>query len=201
MFIAHRGLFNDKIRENSISAFDNAFNNGYDAIEIDVRVTKDKVPIVIHDSFLSRVSDGKGLVKDYTYGELLNFNIGIDTVERIPKLIDVISRYHNRIIFIELKEKIDIERYLNNNNYYYIMSFHYDYIKDIPHSNNYKLGVINYVLNNNIDLKKLDFIVILDQLINDKLIKKYDNLGIEVVIYGIVGRINSYNNNLKYIFQ
>jgi len=200
MFIAHRGLYNEKIRENSISAFDKAFREGYDAIELDVRLTKDNIPVVIHDSFLSRVSDGVGLVKNYTYEELTKFNIGIDTIERIPKLTDVLNRYHNHIIFIELKEKIDILPYLNQNNTYYISSFHYDYIKDIPKSNYYKIGVINYVLNNKINLNRIDFIMILDSIINDKLIKKYRNKNIEVVVYGVGKKINKYYEDLKYMF-
>lgn len=199
MFIAHRGLHTDLIRENSISAFDNAFNNGYDGIELDIRLTKDKIPVVIHDSFISRVSNGVGLVKDYTYEELANFNIGINTVERIPKLEDVLKKYHNHIIFIELKEDIDLIPYLNKENLYYISSFNYNYIKKIPKNSNYKLGVINYVFNSIVDLKKLDFLMILDVLIDDKLINYCKQQNIEVVAYGILGKKYGYKDNLKYI--
>ena len=84
---AHRGLFdNKKIFENTIKAFDNAFKNNYDGIELDVRLTKDNIPIVIHDSFLSRVFKVRGRVKDYTYKELKNKE------KRIPKLDEVIKR-------------------------------------------------------------------------------------------------------------
>jgi len=48
-------LYDDNIKENTIKAFDNAFKNGYQGIEFDVRLTKDKIPVVLHDSFLSRV--------------------------------------------------------------------------------------------------------------------------------------------------
>ena len=79
------------------------------------------------------------------------------------------------------------------------MSFHYDYIKKYPKSNNYKLGVINYVFNNNINLNKIDFIMILDDLVNNKLLNKYSKDNIEVVIYGVINRINKYYDKLKYI--
>lgn len=190
MFIAHRGLYNDLIKENTIMAFDNAFNNGYDGIEFDVRLTKDKVPVIIHDSFLSRVYSIKGLVKDYNYQELLDLNL------EIPSLEEVINRYNNKIMIIELKEKIDITKYLNNSNKYYISSFNYDYISYLNKSNNYKLGVINYILNSAIDYSKLDFIMVLDSIYHKKLFKLNN---IEIIIYGVVGNINNYNKDLKYI--
>ena len=108
MFIAHRGLYDDNIKENTIEAFDNAFNNGYQGIEFDVRLTKDDVPVILHDSFLSRVFGIKGLLRNFTYQELLDKNIDI------PKLEEIINRYQNKVMVIELKEKIDITKYLEN---------------------------------------------------------------------------------------
>ena len=199
MYIAHRGLYNDGINENTISAFDNAFDNGFEGIEFDVRLTKDKVPVIIHDSFLSRVSNGKGLVKNYTYNELLKFNFGKKKIERIPKLEDVINRYNNKTMIIELKENIDITPYLNDKNKYYISSFNYNYIKNIPYSDKYKRGVINYVLNPVKDYNKIDFIMVLDSISFDKVLENYDSKRLEVIIYGVVGKINNYKENIKYI--
>lgn len=191
MFIAHRGLFDDNIKENTIEAFDNAFNNGYEGIEFDVRLTKDKIPVILHDSFLSRVFGVKGLLKNYTYQELLDNKI------KIPKFEDVISRYNNKVMIIELKEKIDITKYIKDKrNLYYISSFNYDYISYLNKSVYYKLGVINYILNSGIDYSKIDFIMVLDSIYNKKLFKLKD---IEIIIYGVIGNINRYNKELKYI--
>lgn len=191
MFIAHRGLYGDNIKENTIKAFDNAFNNGYEGIEFDVRLTKDKIPVILHDSFLSRVFGVKGLLKNYTYQELLDNKI------EIPKFEDVISRYNNKVMIIELKEKIDITKYIKDKrNLYYISSFNYDYISCLNKSGYYKLGVINYILNSGIDYSKIDFIMVLDSIYNKKLFKLKD---IEIIIYGVIGNINSYNKELKYI--
>ena len=191
MFIAHRGLFDDNIKENTIEAFDNAFNNGYEGIEFDVRLTKDKIPVILHDSFLSRVFGVQGLLKHYTYQELLDNKI------EIPKFEDVISRYNNKVMIIELKEKIDITKYIKDKrNLYYISSFNYDYISYLNKSVYYKLGVINYILNSGIDYSKIDFIMVLDSIYNKKLFKLKD---IEIIIYGVIGNINSYNKELKYI--
>lgn len=191
MFIAHRGLYDNNIKENTIEAFDNAFRNGYQGIEFDVRITKDKVPVILHDSFLSRVFEEQGLLRNFTYQELRNKNIDI------PKLEDVINRYQNKVMIIELKEKIDITKYLENpKNEYYISSFNYDYVAYLKKSSNYKLGVINYVLNSGVDYSKLDFIMILDSIYNKKLFKFKE---LEIIIYGVVGNINDYNKKLKYI--
>lgn len=194
MFIAHRGLYNDNIVENTMEAFDNAFNNCFAGIEFDIRMTKDNEIVIYHDSFLSRLSNKKGLLKDYNYSEIKTLKNGI-----IPLFKDVIKKYKNKYLFIELKEKIDIIKYLDDNNYYYIMSFNYDYIKDIPKSSNYKIGIINNIINSNINYKKIDFICILDSLANPKIIKLFEDINLEVVIYGIIGKINNYNSNLKYI--
>lgn len=191
MFIAHRGLYDDNIKENTIEAFDNAFKNGYQGIEFDVRLTKDKIPVILHDSFLSRVFEEKGLLRNFTYQELRNKNIDI------PKLEDVINRYQNKVMIIELKEKINITKYLENpKNNYYISSFNYDYVAYLKKNSNYKLGVINYVLNSGVDYSKLDFIMILDSIYNKKLFKFKE---LEIIIYGVVGNINDYNMELKYI--
>ena len=191
MFIAHRGLYGDNIKENTIKAFDNAFNNGYEGIEFDVRLTKDKIPVILHDSFLSRVFGVRGLLRNYTYQELLDNKI------EIHKFEDVISRYNNKVMIIELKEKIDITKYIKDKrNLYYISSFNYDYISYLNKSGYYKLGVINYILNSGIDYSKIDFIMVLDSIYNKKLFKLKD---IEIIIYGVIGNINSYNKELKYI--
>ena len=191
MFIAHRGLYGDNIKENTIKAFDNAFNNGYEGIEFDVRLTKDKIPVILHDSFLSRVFGVRGLLRNYTYQELLDNKI------EIPKFEDVISRYNNKVMIIELKEKIDITKYIKDKrNLYYISSFNYDYISYLNKSGYYKLGVINYILNSGIDYSKIDFIMVLDSIYNKKIFKLKD---IEIIIYGVIGNINSYNKELKYI--
>ena len=183
-FIAHRGLYNNEIGENTLSAIDNAFQNGYYGVEIDLRKTKDNKVVIIHDPFISRVSNGIGLVNQLTYQELLKYNFGKKTIERIPLLSEVINRYKNRFFILELKEKILIsELNLNDQNTYYISSFNIDYINNIPKSTQYKKGIINYLFNKNINLKSIDFIMILDTFINDEIYNFYNNNGIEVLVY------------------
>ena len=51
--IAHRGVTRND-QENTIPAFHKAFSEGADGLEIDVRLSKDKKPIIFHDEDTSR---------------------------------------------------------------------------------------------------------------------------------------------------
>lgn len=72
--IAHRG-YSGKFPENTMLAFKKAYKAGADEIELDVQLSKDNVPVIIHDEFIDRVADGTGFVRDYTFQELQKFNI------------------------------------------------------------------------------------------------------------------------------
>jgi len=71
--LAHRG-YSGRYPENTMLAFQKAAEAGCDGIELDVQLTKDDVVVIIHDETIGRVTDGGGMVKDYTYGELKKFN-------------------------------------------------------------------------------------------------------------------------------
>ncbi|WP_294404603.1 glycerophosphodiester phosphodiesterase [uncultured Clostridium sp.] len=70
--IAHRG-YSGKFDENTMTAFKKAIEYGADGIETDVQLSKDGVPVIIHDETLDRTTDGHGFVKDYTLSELKKF--------------------------------------------------------------------------------------------------------------------------------
>ena len=74
--IAHRG-FSGKYPENTLLAFQMACETpGCDGIEIDVQLTKDNVPVIIHDEKIDRTCvDGTGYVLEYTYEELKKFDV------------------------------------------------------------------------------------------------------------------------------
>ncbi len=76
LFCAHRGL-SAFIPENTLPAFAAAYSLGADEIEFDVRLTKDGQMVVSHDPKLERISDGQGLVSDFTLEELKKLNIGV----------------------------------------------------------------------------------------------------------------------------
>ena len=196
--IAHRGLKNEFIKENTLEAFMNAIKNKYAGIELDLRLTKDNKIVVIHDSLINRTSNGTGKVKNYTYKELLKYNFGTENCKAfIPKLETVIKKISNTIIFIELKEEInkkDLENILKKNktNTYYIFSYNKKYIEKL-YGINYKLGLINYVYNSNSKLENIDFILILDSLVNKDIINYLNAKNIELVMYNIFSK-NKFNN-------
>ena len=73
LIFAHRGASAYR-PQNSISAVLKALDLGAEAIEFDVQLSKDGVPIVIHDFFLNKLTtEGTGYVKDFTLNELKNF--------------------------------------------------------------------------------------------------------------------------------
>ncbi|WP_078393708.1 glycerophosphodiester phosphodiesterase family protein [Shouchella patagoniensis] len=69
LLIAHRGV-NSLAPENTMPAIELAYERGIEAVEIDIMVSKDGVPVVIHDYTVNRTTDGSGYVVDMTVAEL-----------------------------------------------------------------------------------------------------------------------------------
>lgn len=65
----HRG-FSGEYPENTMLAFRKAVEVGCDGIEMDVQLTKDLVPVIIHDEKVDRTSNGEGYVYDLTFDEI-----------------------------------------------------------------------------------------------------------------------------------
>lgn len=107
---AHRGLHDNATEapENSLVAFRRAVEAGF-GIELDVQLTKDKIPVVFHDFALERMCGQPGKVKDYTYEELQQFTL-LQSNERIPQFKDVLDLVDGRTpLIVELKiESADI---------------------------------------------------------------------------------------------
>jgi len=83
LLASHRG---DALREpeNTLAAFKRAFDEGANAVELDVRMSSDGVPVVIHDETVDRTTNGHGRVSELTLNELKKLNAGRG--ERIPTL-------------------------------------------------------------------------------------------------------------------
>lgn len=73
--IAHRGA-SAYYPENTMAAFRAAVEMDAEMIELDVLLSKDGVPVVIHDETLDRTTDGEGSVSDYTLEELKRLDAG-----------------------------------------------------------------------------------------------------------------------------
>lgn len=90
----HRGGMIKGYPENSIETFHNTLQHTPAFFEIDPRLTKDSVPVLMHDATLERTTTGSGKVSDYTYAELQKFRLkdpqGNATDYRIPTLKEAI---------------------------------------------------------------------------------------------------------------
>lgn len=73
--IAHRGL-SSLYPENTQIAFENAAVSGFKYVECDVCLTQDNEWVLIHDESIDRTSNGNGLVRDFSYEDLKQFNFG-----------------------------------------------------------------------------------------------------------------------------
>jgi glycerophosphoryl diester phosphodiesterase len=86
--IGHRGAAGLE-PENTLRSFHRAEIEGADALELDLRVTKDGHLIVLHDPTVDRTTDGAGLVHDLTLAEVQELDGGMG--ERIPDLEEVLE--------------------------------------------------------------------------------------------------------------
>lgn len=98
--IAHRGASGD-YPENTLLAFQQAIEQGADAIELDVFAVQDEL-IVIHDPRLERTTNGQGSIYHYSLAELASLDAGAG--QQIPLLWQVLQLVQNSCwLNIELK--------------------------------------------------------------------------------------------------
>lgn len=99
--IGHRGLPVQHV-ENTLASFEDAFKNGADAVELDVHLTKDQVPVVFHDFDLGRLANMDSRIYDLQLSEIKKIGLG-KSKDRIPTLDEVFKKFKNRKIYVELK--------------------------------------------------------------------------------------------------
>ncbi|MCC3355519.1 glycerophosphodiester phosphodiesterase [Bacillus sp. REN16] len=109
LIIAHRGV-SGYCPENTMAAFKAALDQKSVGIELDVRLTKDGIPVVIHDATINRTSNGKGYIHELTLAELKTYDFGSwfspkFSHERIPTLEEVLELLydHDLTLNIEIK--------------------------------------------------------------------------------------------------
>jgi glycerophosphoryl diester phosphodiesterase len=106
---AHRG---DHViyPENTLAAYQEAIKNEADYVEIDLRTTKDGELVSMHDGSVTRTTNGKGYLKDFTLDELLALQIHSKdttdkTIYRVPTFKQILSACKNKInIYLDFKE-------------------------------------------------------------------------------------------------
>ncbi len=106
--IAHRGA-SAAAPPNTLAAFRKAVERGADGVELDVHLSADGVPVVIHDFTVDATTDGHGRVRDMPLAALKELDAGSRFApafagERIPTLEEVFAEAGNRLLInVELK--------------------------------------------------------------------------------------------------
>ena len=189
MFIAHRGLVKNKVKENTIPAFLGAINNPeYAGFELDIYTSKDNIFVVNHNPLVK----GK-FIWTYSYSELKKFGI--------IKLEDVLKLNHSKIILIEIKD-INIPKLTKLLNKYrtkkiYVMSFFNSVIQKFT-NNHFKIGVLNYLLNSTA-VYNYDFIGLLYDIASLNIINEFKKQHIEVFLYALSSKDKFIFQNVYYI--
>ncbi len=112
LLIAHLGA-SAVAPENTLAAFTLAARQGADAIETDLRLSRDAQFVCFHDARLSRTTDGHGRLSDWSLARLRRLDAGAwfdpqYAGERIPLLTEVLelARQHGLSLFLELKTRL-----------------------------------------------------------------------------------------------
>lgn len=110
---AHRGGARPGFPENCIATFENTLKHTHAILEVDPRLTKDSVIVLMHDATLDRTTNGTGKVSDYTWAELQQLKLkdteGKVTEHRIPTLDEVIRWAKGKTILILDKKSVPPE--------------------------------------------------------------------------------------------
>jgi len=160
IIVAHRGYAkNLDFNRNSLDAFKEAIDLGTDAIECDLRLTKDKKVIVHHNPWVRNENKIK-LISQTNYKDILKI---LDDNSDVPKLSDIVNLIpDNMIIFFQIKRIVDVEQILKvlstktKNIENYIIMGYLRRIFDNNNLNQFNIGK-HYILPNDFNLKIIDF--------------------------------------------
>lgn len=140
---AHRAVHNVH-PENSLQAIEASIKLGVDIIEIDVKVSKDGVPFLMHDHKIDRTTTGKGVAEDFTWNELQQFFIvdkGKKTKLKIPSLEEALELAYGKILIdLDLKtdkieEVVKVVKKTNNNDFVFFFDSDYKVLARVQQAN------------------------------------------------------------------
>ena len=85
-----------------MAAFSAAVELGADGLELDIHLSRDGIPVVIHDESLERTTDGQGLVADASLEQLQQLDAGgwfspEFAGESLPTLAEVLSAFSGKL--------------------------------------------------------------------------------------------------------
>lgn len=94
--VAHRG---DpyRVRENTLDSLRSALRLGADAVEVDVRLTRDGVPVLLHDGTLKRLWEQDRPVRSLSSDEVRGLTAG-----GVPTLVDALAAAGDARLMLDL---------------------------------------------------------------------------------------------------
>lgn len=199
--IGHRGAKGLEV-ENTLKSFELAIKLGCNAIEFDIRKTKDNKLIVIHDDNLKRIWNKNLFVKDLKLKEIKE--ISNNLIPSFEEAIDFIDRKVEKIL-IEIKEegyeekvfKVIKEKKLLT--HVIFISFHENSVKRIRNlSKNAETGFIYVKYKNPLTTAKdlnVNYVLPFYKFIHSKDIESYHKNNIKVLVW----TINKKEEILEYI--
>jgi glycerophosphoryl diester phosphodiesterase len=106
LVVAHRGA-SALEPENTLASFESALRAGADVVELDVRLTADGVPVVLHDPDVAATTDGTGYIHELTIGQVkdLDASRGRGPRQEIPTLVQALDLLadHRAAVNLEIK--------------------------------------------------------------------------------------------------
>ena len=203
--IGHRGV-RDLCPENTIESISKAFDIGLSYVEIDVKISRDKFPILLHDDTLDRTTNGSGLVIDYDYENIKKLDAGKFFYKKntnifVPKLEDTLNLCinNNGNLNIELKPNKNFEKentleiYELTKNIHQIDIFFssFDMISILEISKLYPQSIRSFLLD---DFREYNIDDLLNISINNDL--KICGLNIDLVTADIIKKIKKSNMSI-----
>ena len=200
--IGHRGV-KDLCPENTLESIAMALELGLTFVEIDVKISKDKLPILLHDDTLDRTTNGSGLVIDYDYENIKKLDAGKFFYKKntnifVPKLEDILNLCINNNVNlnIELKPNKNFEKentyqiyqLTKNINQIDIFFSSFDMISILEISNLHPQSFRSFLLD---DFKEYNIDDLINLSINNDL--KICGLNIDLVTADIIKKIKKSN--------
>ena len=140
MVAAHRAAHNG-FPENSLPAIKKAIDMGVDIVELDVKTSKDGIPVLMHDGTIDRTTNGSGKLEEFTLLELKSFRLkkrdGTLTEEKIPTFEEALKLiYGNIMVDVDLKTGmvtpiVDVVKKTNTQKQVFYFDNDYDILNEI----------------------------------------------------------------------
>lgn len=131
LIFGHRG-YPHKFPENSLKGFAYAIAHGIDGLEFDVHLTKDNVPVIMHDEKIDRTTNGSGEIRSYTFKELRQFQLSDG--EKVPMLKELLALADHKPVHLNLEFKTNEIHYRNIERMVLAMIKDYDLVYPVIYS-------------------------------------------------------------------